>query len=416
MTLTPGQVRRHVMDYLEATECSVLEQSDHHVTVKLSPHADRMLTDRPYYWGFVERTGAEPQTLSFTFVFDPAAYDALPAPRPAAPGTVRSYGTGAESIGGAGMANGHSGRAGMSKDGAGMTDSGADGAGTAMGRAGGAGVTSGNATSGSSAEFNPGTAAGQPGINAGAAGTHNAGTDANGISSTANGPGGANGAPQDTILGRYFGIVPELPRLGPNLIRREDVLYGSRRLKQIWQAARDEGRCLHLFEETSPRQRDTLFSASYEPWLAVCHRVEMSCDLKCEALYFSGVSLNTGQIVTDFGKRLAKIKLTPRLPENVHVQPYSLSLDQGAAELERHLTDELAKGDFDWAEQARLRLKLELAIIDAYYEDMLKEPDEEKRKAYEEQHERRRQETIWQYEPHISVSAVTYGLFHLRRT
>ena len=43
--------------------------------MKLSPQADKMLTNRPYYWGFVERTGAPAETLSFNFVFDPEKYD-----------------------------------------------------------------------------------------------------------------------------------------------------------------------------------------------------------------------------------------------------------------------------------------------------------------------------------------------------
>ena len=63
------------MAYLEATECTVIEKSPEHVTVKLSPQADKMLTNRPYYWGFVERTGAPAETLSFNFVFDPEKYD-----------------------------------------------------------------------------------------------------------------------------------------------------------------------------------------------------------------------------------------------------------------------------------------------------------------------------------------------------
>lgn len=79
MTLTAQEVRKHVMDYLEATECSIIEASPLHVTVKLSPRADKMLTDRPYYWGFVERTGVDPETLSFTFVFDPEKYDSQAA-------------------------------------------------------------------------------------------------------------------------------------------------------------------------------------------------------------------------------------------------------------------------------------------------------------------------------------------------
>ncbi|GAE07976.1 conserved protein YqhG [Paenibacillus sp. JCM 10914] len=75
MTMTPQEVQQHFMAYLEATECTVIEKSPEHITVKLSPQADKTLTNRPYYWGFVERTGAPAETLSFNFVFDSEAYD-----------------------------------------------------------------------------------------------------------------------------------------------------------------------------------------------------------------------------------------------------------------------------------------------------------------------------------------------------
>ncbi|WP_379134671.1 YqhG family protein [Paenibacillus sp. sgz500958] len=337
MTLSLQEIRTQVVDYLEATESTILEQSPHHVTVKLSPRADRMLTDRPYYWGFVERTGVEPETLSFTFVFDPEQYDD-PAARIRQP-----------------------------------TDS---------------------------AVLAP-----------------PAGASPNVSSPNVSLP-GALPNPQDGILARYFGVTPMVPRIGPGLVRREDVTYGSRRLRQIWSAAREEGKCLHLFEVPASRQRNTLFSASYEPWLGVCFKVEMSCDLKCEQLNFLGISLASGAIIEDFSGRIGAdtLQLTPRLPENVHIQPYQFSLTTGTDKLEEHLTSRLSEMDFSWAEEARERLQLELAIIDVYYEDLLKEPDEEKRQLVQEQYTRRRNETIWQYEPRITVSAVTYGLFHLRST
>lgn len=80
------------------------------------------------------------------------------------------------------------------------------------------------------------------------------------------------------------------------------------------------------------------------------------------------------------------------------------------------MTSQLAKLDYSWAEEARERLRLELSIVDIYYEELLKEQDEEKRLAIQEQYNRRRKETSWQYEPQVAVSAVTYGLFHLRST
>lgn len=335
MTLSPQQVRKQVMDYLDATECTIIEVSPLHVTAKLSPRADRMLTDRPYYWGFVERTGVQPETLSFTFVFDPEKYDALAAEAAAAPRAQH----------------------------------------------GGAGSPA---------------AGGGSGASAGAA------------------PGGAD--PQDGILARYFGVVPMVPRIGPGMIRREDVIYGSKRLRQIWAAARDEGKCLQLFEDPGSRQRMTLFSAAYEPWLGVCYKVEMTCDLKREELHYLGVSLTSGIIDANFGKKLDSRELTPRLPENIHIQPSELTVATGADRLEVYLTSQLAKLDYSWAEEARERLRLELSIVDIYYEELLKEQDEEKRLAIEEEYNRRRKETAWQYEPQIAVSAVTYGLFHLRST
>ncbi|WP_025689705.1 YqhG family protein [Paenibacillus zanthoxyli] len=369
MTMTAQQVQKHVMDYLEATECQIIEKSPVHVTVKLSPRADQMLTDRPYYWGFVERTGAEPQTLSFTFVFDPEKYDAaasVPAPR---------SGTGPGSRGLASQTPWGSGAA----------------AGPGDGTPGG----------------NPGPGAGSnPGADAGGA----AGAPIGGGKNTA-----ANNGPNDGLLGRYFGVTPVLPRLGPGLIRREDITFGSRRLRQIWSAAQTEGKCLYLFEATGNHQRMTLFSAAYEPWLAVCFKVELSCDLKREELHFIGISLLTGEIKENFNSILDPLELTPRLPENVHIQPYEISLSSGAGLLERHILSKLSGQDYSWAEAARRRLQGELEIIDAYYSELLKEQGEEKRIAAEEQHASRRKETIWQYEPNISVSPVVYGLFHLRK-
>ncbi|MED5020460.1 YqhG family protein [Paenibacillus chibensis] len=306
MSMSSQQVQEHMMAYLESTECQIIEKSPYHVTVKLSPQADKQLTNRPYYWGFVERTGVEPETLSFTFVFDPEQYDQkaqLASPQ-------------------------------------------------------------------------------QP--------------------------------QQDSILSRYFGTAPLVPQIGPGRIQREDVLYGSSRLQQIWNAARQEGSCLYLFEQPAALQRETLFSAAYEPWLGVCYKVEMACDVKKEELHFIGISLVTGRIVSPFPEQLRGLTLSPRLPENIHVQPASIALPQAVSLLEEHMTRMLADMDYGWAELARERLNEELAVIDVYYEDLLKEQDEEKLGAIREQYANRRSETTWQYEPKVQLSAITCGLFHLR--
>lgn len=71
------EIQSYVMRYLEAEQCDIIEKHPAYVTVKLSPSADKDLTQRPYYWSFVERTGAAPETMTCTFIFDPEAYREL---------------------------------------------------------------------------------------------------------------------------------------------------------------------------------------------------------------------------------------------------------------------------------------------------------------------------------------------------
>ncbi|MFD3258095.1 YqhG family protein [Paenibacillus lentus] len=308
MTMTMEQIQQYVMTYLEITECQLIEKSPHHVTVKLSPQADKDLTNRPYYWGFIERTGAEPETMSFKFVFDAERHDAELA----------------------------------------------------------------------AAEQN------------------------------------TTPPQEDEILGRHYGAVRPLPILGPGRIQREDIAFGSPRLKQIFNAALRGGRCVYLFESTAPRQRMTLLPAAYEPWLGVNFKIEFCCDMKREELRSLGISLLTGQIDTSFTSRLRPLTLVPRVPENVHIEPTRLTLAEGRDALERMIRAEVEAYDHTWAEEANERLQDELLLIDGYYTDLLRDPDEERKKLVQEQYESRRGEIRWQYEPRIVVSAINCGIFHLR--
>ncbi|GJM68583.1 hypothetical protein HMSSN036_07990 [Paenibacillus macerans] len=284
MTMTSEQIRRLVMTYLEATECQFLEKSPYHVTVKLSPRADRDLTNRPYYWGFIERTGAEPETMSFSFIFDPERHREAEAGQVAGP-KPSSRGAAAGPNAGKGAAAGFSGN-------------GPAPAGTAPGLGGGGPAPAGTA----------------PGLGGGG---------------QANAPGLPGQSPEDTLLGRYYGPVRPLPILGPGRIQREELTFGSSRLRQIFEAAKRGGRYVYLFEEPGTRQRLALLPAAYEPWLGVCFKVEFCCDMKREELHFFGVSLLSGKIDEAFDTRLSGATLVPRLPENVHIEPTKLTLDAG---------------------------------------------------------------------------------------
>ncbi|MNI19422.1 Bacterial protein YqhG [compost metagenome] len=75
------QIQTFVMRFLEAYNCSIIEKTPAYVTVKLSPEADKDMTGRPYYWSFVERTGAPAETMTYTLVLDPEQMKPEPKPK-----------------------------------------------------------------------------------------------------------------------------------------------------------------------------------------------------------------------------------------------------------------------------------------------------------------------------------------------
>jgi len=68
--MNPKQIQKFVVSYLDSTNSHLIEKSPSSVTVKLSPDADRALTNRPYYWSFIDRTGTDPETLTFRWLFE----------------------------------------------------------------------------------------------------------------------------------------------------------------------------------------------------------------------------------------------------------------------------------------------------------------------------------------------------------
>ncbi|WP_341869730.1 YqhG family protein [Paenibacillus protaetiae] len=207
------QVHKFVQRYLDATGCQVLEKSPHHLVAKLSPQADRELTNRPYYWGFVDRTGAEPETMTFLFVTDKAKYDAVQEQQ------------------------------------------------------------------GQQKQAESGTA----------------------------------DAAAESALSRSFGFLNP-SALQHSRVPREDVYFGSRKLEQLFGAARSQGSYVYLFQEPDRRQQFPLQSTPYTAWLGVNIRVEFACDRKREEIHSFGVSLATGRLMERFHDRLLELKLTPACP------------------------------------------------------------------------------------------------------
>ncbi|GFN33862.1 YqhG family protein [Paenibacillus xylaniclasticus] len=310
------QVHKFVQRYLEATGCTILEKSPAHFKVKLSPAADRALTNRPYYWSFVDRTGAEPETMSMLFVTDRSKYDAIEAEDEAKQQAAQS----------------------------------------------------GN----SSDKLSPAA---------------------------------------EAALGRSFGFVHGTM----NTIRmpREEMYFGSRRLDQLFAASQAGGSYVYLFQEPERKPALPYDSTPYTAWLGVNLRLEFACDRKREELHSFGVSLATGQCVEKFHDRLLDLKMTPKLPPNVHVTKNGISLGKAVSIIEQTMERKLKQYDYEWAVQASKRLDDELARIKHYYEPLIETATEEHKPSIMEQYNQRQAEIRWQFEPRVTASAVNCGIFHL---
>ncbi|KYG30979.1 YqhG family protein [Alkalihalobacillus trypoxylicola] len=57
-----------IVNYFNANDCQVLEQSHAHVTIQLTPEMDKLIMNRPFYWHYLEKTGGVPNPMSITFI------------------------------------------------------------------------------------------------------------------------------------------------------------------------------------------------------------------------------------------------------------------------------------------------------------------------------------------------------------
>ncbi len=63
-------IKNYVEKYLIAQQCHIIEKNKEKIEAKLSIDADKDLMNRSFYWTFVERTNAEPETLTVRWFFN----------------------------------------------------------------------------------------------------------------------------------------------------------------------------------------------------------------------------------------------------------------------------------------------------------------------------------------------------------
>ena len=55
----PQQIHQYVRQFFNENNCTILRESEHFVQVQLTVEMDKKIMNRPFYWKYVESTGAE---------------------------------------------------------------------------------------------------------------------------------------------------------------------------------------------------------------------------------------------------------------------------------------------------------------------------------------------------------------------
>lgn len=180
----------------------------------------------------------------------------------------------------------------------------------------------------------------------------------------------------------------------------EAIHFGSPRLNQVFQATRELGAYVEMYEVVDP----TIGQAILTPWLGINYKVSYCCDRTKEMLYSFGINLLTGVIKKNFQETLCKTSLETAPGENVfHVQPIIKPI-RALQRLEAAIHAIIEQDDHSWALEAKKRWQRDQRVLDYFYEDIDDKPEcyDIEKKALEEQ-----------YETKIKIDIINGGLFYL---
>ena len=68
----PQQIHGYIKTFFQETNCQIIEEEEHYLTVQLTIDMDKRIMNRPFYWKYVESTNGVPAPSQLTFITDQA--------------------------------------------------------------------------------------------------------------------------------------------------------------------------------------------------------------------------------------------------------------------------------------------------------------------------------------------------------
>jgi len=186
----------------------------------------------------------------------------------------------------------------------------------------------------------------------------------------------------------------------PTDLKGEVMHFGAPRLHQIFQATKELGSYIRLFEHVKPHGGNV----PLHPWIGVNIIVSYQCDMKKDQLYSIGLHLVSGVLVENFQEKLENLDLTPKIPDLCFTMTPLIKPQSGLKRIEQFILQDIHNHDHTWADKARERWNKDLELLNHFYEDL-----EEKPECYEVE----KQALQELYEPQIHISIQNGGIFYL---
>lgn len=162
------------------------------------------------------------------------------------------------------------------------------------------------------------------------------------------------------------------PERMPDGLRAEYLHLGAGRMQQIFASTQKHGQFVCMYEQTKgrPSPYGHRHSTPLVPWLCMNLKISLLCDKRRDILMYLGINLHEPRIVHDFTSFLFRLPLSPAIPDYFYTLDRRISLEQAVQLAKQEITRVLAREDQSWAREARERLDEELAILQAYYDEL----------------------------------------------
>ncbi|MBU9712231.1 YqhG family protein [Evansella tamaricis] len=185
----------------------------------------------------------------------------------------------------------------------------------------------------------------------------------------------------------------------PEDMKGEKIHFGSPRLHQIFQTAKQLGSHSLLYESVNTNGS----TVPLKPWIVLNGAVSYCCDHKKDYFFSIGLSLITGEVIHDFHELIKAKNLQEQIPNYCFTMTPIIRPISGIERIKRLLIEDLEQQDHQWAENARNRQKQDEQLLEAFYEGQ-----EEKGDSYYDE----KKAIKSQYEPSINISIINGGLFY----